>query len=88
MLPSILQQGLYFGGTTYKLDNIMFAPQAEGINTNHVNLRLLDVILSVYVLNLVTVPCYTREEIDNFLHISGNENAHIWVPLPYHKDCK
>jgi hypothetical protein len=72
----------------------MFASKVEGTNTNDVNLHLLDVILSMYVLNPVIsfcsfiVLCYTAEEIDNFLHISGNENARIWVPLPCRKDCK
>jgi hypothetical protein len=73
----------------------MFASQAEGsTNTNHVNLHLLNLILSVYVLNQIItfysfiVSCYTPEKIDNLLHISGNKNAHIWVPLPCHKDCK
>jgi hypothetical protein len=72
----------------------MVASQAKGTNTNHVNLHLLDVILYIYVLNSIisfrsfTISCYTPEEIDKFLHISGNENARIWVLLPCHKDCK
>jgi hypothetical protein len=76
------------------MDNIRFVSQAEYTNTNHGNLHLLNVALSVHVLNLITsfcsvrVLCYTYEKDNNLPNATANSMQAYGVPLPCHKDCK